>query len=184
MSAPIHQLPRGLARRLSASCNTINPGECMRGGCDATGALNRSMSIAQTEEEKNDGEPEIIVSQRKKWSLLLVFCLGFFIDVWSSSAFFIFTDPISEDLGVPLAQQSWVIVSASCRLPLTSRRLTLSHLGHSCSSGAESRTCTLPSQSSATALSSSVFFSSSSPSSPIASPSSFSVRYPVSPELA
>jgi MFS family permease len=31
--------------------------------------------------------------------------------VWSYSAFFIFTAPISEDLGVPFAQQSWVITA-------------------------------------------------------------------------
>ena len=68
-------------------------------------------NIAAIDEKKGGDVP--VISQRKKWSLLLVFCLGFFIDVWSSSAFFIFTDPISEDLGVPLAQQSWVIVSAS-----------------------------------------------------------------------
>ena len=55
--------------------------------------------------------PDVVLSQRKKWTLLMIFSLGFFIDIWSYSAFFVFTDPISEDLGVPLAQQSWVIVS-------------------------------------------------------------------------
>ena len=53
------------------------------------------------------------IPQAKKWGLLAVFSLGFFVDIWSYSAFFIFTDPISEDLGVPFAQQSWIIVSFS-----------------------------------------------------------------------
>lgn len=51
------------------------------------------------------------LSQRRKWSLLLIFSLAFFIDIWSYSAFFVFTAPISEDLDVPFAQQSWVITS-------------------------------------------------------------------------
>jgi hypothetical protein len=57
--------------------------------------------------------PDVVLTQRKKWTLLMIFSLGFFIDIWSYSAFFVFTDPISEDLGVPLAQQSWVIVSSA-----------------------------------------------------------------------
>ena len=51
------------------------------------------------------------LSQAKKWGLLGVFSLGFFVDIWSYSAFFIFTDPITQDLGVDFAQQSWIIVS-------------------------------------------------------------------------
>jgi len=80
---------------------------------DPSNVLNSSGLTINGVESKseNSGDSIIVLSQRKKWSLLLVFCLGFFIDVWSVSAFFIFTDPISQDLGVPLAQQSWVIVS-------------------------------------------------------------------------
>lgn len=55
------------------------------------------------------------LSQRRKWSLLMVFCLGFFIDIWMYSAFFVFTGPISEDLAVPFEQQTWV--SQLPRLP-------------------------------------------------------------------
>jgi len=33
----------------------------------------------------------IVLSQKKKWSLLMVFCLGFFIDIWMySGKFFTF----------------------------------------------------------------------------------------------
>ena len=53
------------------------------------------------------------IPQAKKWGLLAMFSMGFFVDNWSYSAFFIFTDPISADLGVEFAQQSWVIVSGS-----------------------------------------------------------------------
>lgn len=60
-------------------------------------------------ETSASAEPKL--SQRKKWSLLMVFCLGFFIDVWMYSAFFVFTGPISADLGVPFEQQTWVITS-------------------------------------------------------------------------
>lgn len=66
---------------------------------------------------KSDPTPEIstyikpMLSQNTKWGLLAVFSLAFFIDIWSYSAFFIFTGPISEDLDVVFAQQSWVITS-------------------------------------------------------------------------
>jgi predicted MFS family arabinose efflux permease len=71
---------------------------------------------ASTDYTKPDLEPvtvapKAVMSQRKKWSLLGVFSLAFFIDIWSYSAFFIFTGPISEDLSVVFAQQSWVITS-------------------------------------------------------------------------
>ena len=59
------------------------------------------------------------LSQAKKWSLLAIFSLGFFIDIWSYCAFFVFTEPITIDLDVPFAQQSWIIVSGhslSCRM--------------------------------------------------------------------
>jgi hypothetical protein len=51
------------------------------------------------------------LTQTRKWSLLAMFSLAFFIDIWSYSAFFVFTGPISEDLDVPFAQSSWVITS-------------------------------------------------------------------------
>jgi MFS family permease len=52
-----------------------------------------------------------VLSQKTKYGLLAVFSLAFFIDIWSYSAFFIFTGPISVDLDVVFAQQSWVITS-------------------------------------------------------------------------
>jgi hypothetical protein len=75
-----------------------------------------------------------VLSQRRKWSLLMVFCLGFFIDIWMYSgtspshriigsidankiAFFVFTGPISSDLSVPFEQQTWVITSYAVRVP-------------------------------------------------------------------
>ena len=58
-----------------------------------------------------DETPKVKLSQRKKWSLLAVFSLAFFIDIWSYSAFFIFTGPIAQDLNVVFEQQSWVITS-------------------------------------------------------------------------
>ncbi|ORX38296.1 major facilitator superfamily domain-containing protein [Kockovaella imperatae] len=54
---------------------------------------------------------EVKLSQRHKWSLLGVFSLSLFIDIWSYSAFFIFTDPISVDLDVKFEEQSWVITA-------------------------------------------------------------------------
>lgn len=55
--------------------------------------------------------PKPTLTQRTKWFLLAIFSLAFFIDIWSYSAFFIFTGPISVDLDVVFAQQSWVITS-------------------------------------------------------------------------
>lgn len=50
-------------------------------------------------------------SQTKKWGLLTLFFLGLFVDIWSWSAFFVFTRPIADDLNVPIEQQAWVITS-------------------------------------------------------------------------
>lgn len=38
---------------------------------------------SQTDEPKKSDIP--VLSQRRKWSLLMVFCLGFFIDIWMYS---------------------------------------------------------------------------------------------------
>lgn len=75
-----------------------------------------------------NGNP-IKLSQTKKWALLALLSLAFFIDIWAYSyvltdqnvmisytdtfvsAFFIFTDQISTDLNILFEQQSWVIVS-------------------------------------------------------------------------
>ncbi|WWD19285.1 hypothetical protein CI109_103743 [Kwoniella shandongensis] len=59
----------------------------------------------------HDGPHTVHVSQRKKWSLLAIFSLALFIDQWSLAAFFVFTNPIVEDLNIDFAQQSWVITS-------------------------------------------------------------------------
>ncbi len=90
-----------------------------------------SFKASITGETENRDEPEAVgasikLTQRKKWTLLLVFSLAMFVDsecailqskldltclaVWSYSAFFIFISPISEDLNVRFQQQSWIIV--------------------------------------------------------------------------
>lgn len=72
---------------------------------------------------------------KKKWLLLAIYSFAMFVDstcscragvgadhlVWSYSSFFIFTDQISVDLGVPFEQQSWIIVGHALtpRCPLT-----------------------------------------------------------------
>ncbi|CDZ96608.1 Predicted transporter (major facilitator superfamily) [Phaffia rhodozyma] len=56
-------------------------------------------------------ENQAKLSQLKKWSLLALFSLGFFVDIWSYSAFFVFTGPISEALDIQVEQQTWVITS-------------------------------------------------------------------------
>ncbi|BEJ11595.1 hypothetical protein CspHIS471_0200550 [Cutaneotrichosporon sp. HIS471] len=53
------------------------------------------------------------ITQARKWGLLAIFSLAMFIDIWMYSAFFIFTDVISVDLGIPFSQQAWVITSYS-----------------------------------------------------------------------
>lgn len=103
--------------------------------------LSKSKSIgvpSQTDEPKKSDIP--ILSQRRKWSLLMVFCLGFFIDIWMYSgtylhpssiitdktAFFVFTGPISTDLAVPFEQQTWVITSYAVRLIVSQTSVTVS----------------------------------------------------------
>ncbi|GMK56273.1 hypothetical protein CspeluHIS016_0301130 [Cutaneotrichosporon spelunceum] len=56
---------------------------------------------------------KVPISQARKWGLLAIFSLAMFIDIWMYSAFFIFTDVISVDLGIPFSQQAWVITSYS-----------------------------------------------------------------------
>ena len=51
------------------------------------------------------------ITQFHKFALLGVFSLSLFIDIWSYSAFFIFTGPISESLNVPFGEQTWVITA-------------------------------------------------------------------------
>jgi hypothetical protein len=38
----------------------------------------------------------IVLSQKKKWSLLMVFCLGFFIDIWMYSGQYRFSSRLFE----------------------------------------------------------------------------------------
>lgn len=49
--------------------------------------------------------------KQKKWSLLAVFSLGIFIDIWMYSAFYVFTGPIAIEFEVPFEQQTWIITS-------------------------------------------------------------------------
>ncbi|KAK8854580.1 hypothetical protein IAR55_003319 [Kwoniella newhampshirensis] len=51
------------------------------------------------------------LSQKKKYSLLFIFSMALFIDQWCLAAFFIFTNPIVQDLRVEHSQQSWIITS-------------------------------------------------------------------------
>jgi hypothetical protein len=44
-----------------------------------------SQDLSDPKIDTTDSIPPL--SQRKKWSLLMVFCLGFFIDIWMYSAF-------------------------------------------------------------------------------------------------
>lgn len=69
------------------------------------------LGIAAPDLEKQPTSNRPILSQSRKWGLLAIFSLAMFIDIWMYSAFFIFTDVISEDLGIPFSQQAWVITS-------------------------------------------------------------------------
>lgn len=88
-------------------------------------------ALEKGEMEISTSSPEtekVALSQRRKWSLLMIFSLSMMVDgtnlevycvsllltwlsVWSYSAFYIFTDPICKDLNILFEQQSWVIVS-------------------------------------------------------------------------
>ncbi|KNX50146.2 hypothetical protein CNBG_9095 [Cryptococcus deuterogattii R265] len=71
-------------------------------------------ALEKGEMETSTSSPEtekVALSQRRKWSLLMIFSLSMMVDVWSYSAFYIFTDPICKDLNILYEQQSWVIVS-------------------------------------------------------------------------
>ncbi|OXH29691.1 hypothetical protein J008_04211 [Cryptococcus neoformans] len=73
-------------------------------------------ALEKGEMEISTSSPEtkkVALSQRRKWSLLMIFSLSMMVDVWSYSAFYIFTDPICKDLNILFEQQSWVITSYS-----------------------------------------------------------------------
>ncbi|KNX49765.2 hypothetical protein CNBG_9640 [Cryptococcus deuterogattii R265] len=73
-------------------------------------------ALEKGEMETSTSSPEtekVALSQRRKWSLLMIFSLSMMVDVWSYSAFYIFTDPICKDLNILYEQQSWVITSYS-----------------------------------------------------------------------
>lgn len=55
--------------------------------------------------------PSPFYTQRKKWALLAVFSLSFFLNCWGVAAMFIFTGPICRDLSIVVQQHSWVINS-------------------------------------------------------------------------
>ena len=76
---------------------------------DAT--LDAKVKASEASEAAAHDGCEVKVSQSKKWSLLAVFSLGFFIDIWQYSAAFILTEPITETLDVLFEQQAWVITS-------------------------------------------------------------------------
>ncbi|KAL1409332.1 hypothetical protein Q8F55_003314 [Vanrija albida] len=59
----------------------------------------------------HDEAPPKPFSQTRKWVLLGVFALAIFIDVMGYSAFYVLTATVAADLGIPFAQQSWVINS-------------------------------------------------------------------------
>ncbi|WVQ80042.1 hypothetical protein IAT38_002143 [Cryptococcus sp. DSM 104549] len=62
------------------------------------------------QEEQGEGM-HVKVAQKAKWGLLFIFSLALFVDQWCLAAFYIFTAPIVDDLGVPFSQQSWIITS-------------------------------------------------------------------------
>ncbi|KIR68904.1 hypothetical protein I314_00003 [Cryptococcus bacillisporus CA1873] len=71
-------------------------------------------ALEKGEMETSTSSPEtekVALSQRRKWSLLMIFSLSMMVDAWSYSAFYIFTDPICKDLNILYEQQSWVIFS-------------------------------------------------------------------------
>lgn len=51
------------------------------------------------------------LSSTRRWSLLAIFSLAMFIDIWCYSAFFIFTRTIAHDLDIAFETESWVITS-------------------------------------------------------------------------
>jgi hypothetical protein len=55
--------------------------------------LSKSKSIDSptTSPDANTKIDRPVLSQRRKWSLLMVFCLGFFIDIWMYSGMSPFT---------------------------------------------------------------------------------------------
>lgn len=146
----------------------LEPNQADKAKSTRTGSISAPTQETTEKSILPENEPEVKLSQTRKWSLLAVFSMGLFIDIWSYSAFFIFTDPISEDLAVPFAQQSWVIVSRPQDVdpraddrPHTPLRFPLS----SCS-GAEYPIYTLPNPSLLLASSRSVSSTSSSHSYP------------------
>ncbi|WWC91459.1 uncharacterized protein L201_006405 [Kwoniella dendrophila CBS 6074] len=56
-------------------------------------------------------EPAVKLSQSRKWCLLLIFSMAQYLDVVAVSGLFIYTDQISENLGILYESSTWIITS-------------------------------------------------------------------------
>ena len=64
--------------------NTIVDSEVTRAKSISAGPTKSTVPDKKDSDTDTNGDV-IVISQKKKWSLLMVFCLGFFIDIWMYS---------------------------------------------------------------------------------------------------
>ncbi|WWC91453.1 uncharacterized protein L201_006399 [Kwoniella dendrophila CBS 6074] len=100
-----------MSERSITTTNTTTitrPGNIHDGSDIALQGVNEHQSnTTGTGEEK----PVVRLSQTRKWCLLLVFSMAQYLDVAAVSGMFIFTDQISENLGILYETSTWIITS-------------------------------------------------------------------------
>ena len=76
----------------SENSNVADPKDKDKTGTMSAGPTQSPLPNTKDTDTDTDTNGDVIVlSQKKKWSLLMVFCLGFFIDIWMySGQFFTF----------------------------------------------------------------------------------------------
>jgi hypothetical protein len=93
---PSRALPIPTPLELSPT-NTIVDSDVTRTKSISAGPTKSTVPDKKDSDTDTNGDV-IVISQKKKWSLLMVFCLGFFIDIWMYSGMSLLPPPHIEDL--------------------------------------------------------------------------------------
>jgi hypothetical protein len=91
---PSRALPIPTPLELSPT-NTIVDSEVTRTKSISAGPTKSTVPDKKDSDTDTNGDV-IVISQKKKWSLLMVFCLGFFIDIWMYSGMSLFLPSYSR----------------------------------------------------------------------------------------
>ncbi|OCF32161.1 hypothetical protein I317_07114 [Kwoniella heveanensis CBS 569] len=110
--APPTSLMRSPSATIAAGCPTISGLATVLPDTEIEGHKEKEKAHSpngNNEADEYAGSPGL--SQRKKWSLLGLFCLGVFLDVLGVCSFYILLTPVAETLDIVFQQQTWIVTS-------------------------------------------------------------------------